>query len=112
MTVTVQHASSAVGHAATLDVDYPDRPLGRLTTFLRPFTILPIAIAIVLALVSGATQLYSGGMGSDATVITIGSGGVLVAGPLLMIVFRQKYPRWWFDWNRELTRFSARVIAS
>ena len=24
--------------------------------------------------------------------------------------FRQKYPRWWFDWNRELTRFSARVI--
>ena len=26
-----------------------------------------------------------------------------------MIVFRQKYPRWWFDWNRELLRFINRV---
>jgi hypothetical protein len=26
-----------------------------------------------------------------------------------MILFRQKYPRWWFDWNLELSRFSARV---
>ena len=26
-----------------------------------------------------------------------------------MIVFRQKYPRWWFDWNLELLRFSNRV---
>ena len=28
---------------------------------------------------------------------------------LLLILFRQKYPRWWFDWNLELMRFSARV---
>ena len=26
-----------------------------------------------------------------------------------MILFRQKYPRWWFDWNLELQRFSSRV---
>ncbi len=26
-----------------------------------------------------------------------------------MIVFRQKYPRWWFDWNLELMRFTNRV---
>src|SRR4051812_48451722 len=84
------------GYPAALDVDYPDRPLNRLTTFFRPFTIIPIAI--VLATVSGATQIYSGGgTGSDATVIAIGAGGVLVAGPLLMILFREKYPRWWFD---------------
>jgi hypothetical protein len=95
-------------YPAALDVDYPDRPLNRLTTFFRPFTIIPIAI--VLAMVSGATQVYSGGgTGSDATVIAIGAGGVLVGGPLLMILFREKYPRWWFDWNLELTRFSTRV---
>jgi hypothetical protein len=97
-------------YPAALDVDYPDRPLNRLTTFFRPFTIIPIAI--VLSTVSGATQIYSGGnTGSQATVIAIGAGGVLVAGPLLMILFRQKYPRWWFDWNLELTRFSTRVSA-
>jgi hypothetical protein len=97
-------------YPAALDVDYPDRPLNRLTTFFRPFTIIPIAI--VLSTVSGATQIYSGGnTGSQATVIAIGAGGVLVAGPLLMILIRQKYPRWWFDWNLELTRFSTRVSA-
>jgi hypothetical protein len=96
------------GYPAGLDVDYPDRPLNRLTTFFRLFTIIPIAI--VLSVVSGATQVYSGGgTESDATVVAIGAGGVLVAGPLLMILFRQKYPRWWFDWNLELTRFSTRV---
>jgi hypothetical protein len=96
------------GYPATLDVDYPDRPLNRLTTFFRAFTIIPIAV--VLTLVSGATHVYSrGGTGSHATVVVVGAGGVLVAGPLLMILFRQKYPRWWFDWNLELTRFSLRV---
>ena len=29
--------------------------------------------------------------------------------PLLMILFRQKYPRWWFDFNLELLRFQNRV---
>ncbi len=38
-----------------------------------------------------------------------GAAGVLFFGPLLMILFRQKYPRWWFDWNLELQRFSSRV---
>src|SRR3954464_1077931 len=98
------------GYPAALDVDYPDRPLNRLTTFFRAFAIIPIAI--VLSTVSGATQVYSGGgTGSHATVVVVGAGGALLAGPLLMILFRQKYPRWWFDWNRELTRFSARVSA-
>jgi hypothetical protein len=96
------------GYPATLAVDYPDRPLNRLTTFFRAFTVIPIAV--VLTLVSGATHVYTGGgTGSHATVIAVGAGGVLVGGPLLMILFRQKYPRWWFDWNLELTRFSARV---
>ncbi len=40
-----------------------------------------------------------------------GAGGLLFFGPLLMILFRQKYPRWWFDWNLELQRFGSRVVA-
>jgi hypothetical protein len=95
------------GYPATLDVEYQDRPLNRLTTFFRAFTIIPIGI--VLTTVSGATQIYSGGTGSNTRVVVVGAGGVLIAGPLLMILFRQKYPRWWFDWNLELTRFSSRV---
>ncbi len=95
------------GYPATLDVEYPDRPLNRLTTFFRFLTIIPIGI--VLATVSGATQYYSEGTNSNTTTVVVGAGGVLVAGPLLMILFRQKYPRWWFDWNLELTRFSSRV---
>jgi hypothetical protein len=90
-------------------VDYPERALNRLTTFLRIFTIIPIAI--VLGTVSGETWTWYGGNdASHATrTVVIGAGGVLFAAPLLMILFRQKYPRWWFDWNLELTRFSSRV---
>src|SRR5690242_16301399 len=100
-------AQTASGYPATLNVDYPDRPLNRLTTFFRAFTIIPIAI--VLGTVSGATHIYTGGSGSGRTLIVVGAGGALFAGPLLMILFRQKFPRWWFDWNLELTRFSSRV---
>ena len=83
-------------------VDYPDRPLNRVTTFFRIFVIIPIAI--VLGTVSGqATWSQSG------REVAAGAGGVLFFGPLLMILFRKKYPRWWFDWNLELQRFSSRV---
>ena len=64
-----------------------------------------IPILIVAAAIGGHQEAYSGRGG----VIGVGAGGLLFIGPLLMILFRQKYPRWWFDWNRELMRFSARV---
>jgi hypothetical protein len=89
-----------------LAIEYPERPLNRLTTALRIFTIIPIAI--VLASVSGETWSWYGGGGTTRTVV-VGAGGALFLGPLLMILFREKYPRWWFDWNLELTRFSSRV---
>jgi hypothetical protein len=96
-------------YPAQVDVDYPDRPLNRLTTGLRIFTIIPIAI--VLGSVSGETWSWYGGSGASHTgrVVIVSAGGMLFAGPLLMILFRQKYPRWWFDWNLELTRFTGRV---
>jgi hypothetical protein len=97
------------GYPVQLDVEYPDRPLNRVTTAFRIFTIIPIAI--VLGTVSGATWTSTTVSGATETTTTVvaGAGGLLFAGPLLMILFRQKYPRWWFDWNLELTRFSSRV---
>jgi hypothetical protein len=87
-------------------VDYPDRPLDRLKTLVRPIAAIPILI--VLGAVSGATTLWTF---ADGTTAAAGAGGVLFLGPLLMIVARRKYPRWWFDWNLELQRFGSRVVA-
>jgi uncharacterized protein DUF4389 len=91
------------GYPAALAVDYPDRDLNRVTSLLRPFAAIPILV--VLALVGGA------GGHSRSDHVAFGFGGILFAATALMIVFRQKYPRWWFDWNVELTRFTARVLA-
>jgi uncharacterized protein DUF4389 len=85
-------------------VDYPDRDLDRLSSALRIFWIIPIAI--VLGVVAGGGI---GGQFNDKGAEIAGAGGILFAGPLLMILFRKKYPRWWFDWNLELTRFGTRV---
>ena len=74
------------GYPVQFSVDYPDRPLNRLSTAFRTILVIPIAI-----------------------LLSTLSGGVLFFAPLLMIVFGRKYPRWWFDWNLELQRFTNRV---
>ncbi len=94
-------------YAARLEVDYPER-LDRFTSFFRLLWAVPILV--ILALLSAT--------GTDTVVTETGdhlrstgggiTGGLFVA-TMLMIVFRQKYPRWWFDFSRELLRFSARV---
>jgi hypothetical protein len=90
-----------------LSVDYPDRSLNRLTTGLRIFTVIPIAI--VLATIGGYSARWGGGGGAGAGTVAAGGSGLLFLPTLLMILFRQKYPRWWFDWNLQLLRFSNRV---
>jgi Domain of unknown function (DUF4389) len=88
-------------------VDYPDRNLDRVTTFFRIFVAIPILI--VLGSVAGATWQWSYESGRTAAAGAGGAGGLLFFAPLVMILFRQKYPRWWFDWNLELLRFTNRV---
>lgn len=88
-------------------VDFPDRPLNRITTLFRLFVALPILI-VLGALVGGTWQWSSA---DETRTAAAGGGGLLLLAPLLMIVFRRKYPRWWFDWNLELQRFSNRVAA-
>lgn len=98
------HSVPQSGYPIQYSVEYPDRELNRLTTALRIFTIIPILI--VAGTVSGGGYTAATDAGR---VTTESAGGLLVLGPLLMILLRQKYPRWWFDWNRELLRFQARV---
>jgi hypothetical protein len=92
-------------HPLQFSVEFPDRPLNRLTTAFR--LIVAIPILVVAASIGGHEESY--GVGRHAFTIGAGLGGLLFLAPLLMIVFRQKYPRWWFDWNRELLRFANRV---
>jgi Domain of unknown function (DUF4389) len=94
-------------HPVRFSVDYPDRTLNRVSTAFRIFAVIPIAI--VLASIGGYSGNGSYDAGSDAPTIVIGGTGLLFLPPLLMILFREKYPRWWFDWNLELLRFTNRV---
>lgn len=109
--MTVQGAAS---YPARLEIDYPEK-LDRLTTFFRLIWVIPIAI--VLGILSGGGETYTvvTEAGETITTTVTDSGGGIMGGlflaTVLMIVFRRRYPRWWFDFARELTRFSARVGA-
>jgi hypothetical protein len=93
-----------------LSIDYPDRELNRLTTFFR--IIVAIPILIVLGAVSGGMWGGDWDKGRDYMEFSgAAAGGILFFAPLLLILFRQKYPRWWFDWNLNLFRFQNRVFA-
>ncbi len=83
-------AASTTAYPMSLSIDYPDRALNRLTTFFRIFVVIPIYIILD---------------------VIIGGAGVVLAPLVLMLLFRQKYPRWWFDWNVALTKFCTRVCA-
>ena len=108
--------NKTTGYAARLEVDYPEK-LDRLTTFFRILWIIPIAI--ILGLISGAGQtitntVFLNGAGEVIKTTQETAGGLLIglaSATALMILFRRRYPRWWFDFSRELTRFEARVGA-
>jgi hypothetical protein len=93
-----------------LEVDYPDRPLNRLTSAFRIFCVIPILIVLgALAGSNGSATWSNGGQTSTRSGAT--GVGLLFLAPLLMILFRQKYPRWWFDWNVNVLGFVNRVAA-
>jgi hypothetical protein len=96
-------------YGARLEVDYPEQ-LDRLTTFFRLIWIIPIMI--ILSLISAVSSWTV--VTKTGETITQSSGGIaagLFGATLLMIVFRERYPRWWFDFAREFARFSTRVFA-
>lgn len=96
-------------YPARLDVQYP-ATLDRLTTFFRLFWAIPIVIVLSL-LTGGMSGSYSQEANNQVTASGAGLAGGLVVATAFMIVFRQRYPKWWFDFALELTRFSTRVCA-
>lgn len=90
------------GYPLTLAVDFPDRGLNRLSSALRIFTVIPIAIL--------AATIEGGGVNTGSGGRFAGGGlGVLVVPVLLMLLFRKKYPHWWYEWNLQLSRFTNRI---
>jgi hypothetical protein len=100
------YTQSGGQYPVRFSVEYPDRELNRLTTAFR--VIVAIPILIVLGAIGNGWGSWGDGGGNGAWVAA-GGGGILFFPVLLMIVFRQKYPRWWYDWNLELLRFENRV---
>jgi hypothetical protein len=96
-------------YPARLNIDYPER-LDRVTTCFRLILIVPILMLFAILTASTSTHVVT------ETGRTVRSSGVGITGGLavataLMIVVRQRYPRWWFDFALELTRFAARIGA-
>ncbi len=86
-------------------IDYPER-LDRLSTGLRLFFIVPILVVYVL--IAGGLGARGGNLFLRATG---GGASAITLALVLMLLFRQKYPRWWFDWLLALSRFGARMSA-
>src|SRR3546814_401214 len=93
-------------YAARLDIEYDDTR-DRVTTLFRIFLAIPILI--LLALLEGGSVTTRAG--EDAGAVSFAAAGSIGVATALMILFRQRYPRWWFDFQREFTRFSMRVGA-
>jgi len=94
-------------YPVSLAVDYPEQPRDRLSVFFRVFAVIPIAV--ILGLLVGTS--YHWVFREAGRGLSWATAGFVVAPTLLMILFRRKYPRWWFDWNLNLNRFLFRVSA-
>lgn len=92
-------------YPADLNIDYSEKS-DRLTTLFRIFTVIPVLIILGL-LVSGTCESNS----EQGWSYMYHGAGFVVVPTVLMILFRKKYPRWWFDWNLALTKFATRVLS-
>ena len=95
-------------YPARLAVDYPER-LDRLSTLFRIIWAFPILVIAAL-LTASSSETVEQASGETASATSSAIGGIIVA-TALMILFRKRYPRWWFDFLREFTRFTGRVFA-
>lgn len=103
-------ATITSSYPAQFNVDYPQK-LNRLTTFFRIIWVIPILIILALLLAAGGESTAMSEAGKETTMSGGGIAGGLFVATVLMILFRRRYPRWWFDFNLELNRFAARVGA-
>jgi hypothetical protein len=96
-------------YPASLEIDYPQK-LDRVSSFFRILWAIPAMTILLLLTASGDNSFMNETgkeMSSNGSGITMG----LFAATALVILFRQRYPRWWFDFVLELNRFTTRVGA-
>ncbi len=101
--------TQTASYPARLEIDYPEK-LDRLTTLLRAIWAIPILVIVALLTAGGGETVVTETGETIQTSSWQIAGGLFLA-TMLMIVFRERYPRWWFDFSRELTRFTTRVGA-
>jgi hypothetical protein len=94
-------------YPVSMTVDYEEGPRNRASVFFRLFLVVPIALMVALLV---GTE-YRWGFDGAGRELAWATAGCVVVPTLLMILFRRKYPRWWFDWNLNLNRFLFRVSA-
>jgi hypothetical protein len=118
-------AASAVldDYPVRFDIDYPEGPRNRLTVFFRLLVAIPIFVVLAFLAgggsaadmgeedrdVTGSAQQVEVDRDWDGGGVAAATGGTVILPTVLMLLFRRKYPKWWFDWNVELNRFGARV---
>jgi hypothetical protein len=100
---------AAAPYPARLNVAYPNR-LNRVTTAFRVVLVVPIVIVSSVLTSEGTGSVQTSG-GTWVKTTSTGVTGGLFAATLLLILFRRRYPRWWFDFALELTRFITRIGA-
>jgi Domain of unknown function (DUF4389) len=109
--------TNPIQHPARLEIDYPEGRQDILSTLFRFIWVIPIAIILSLITDAGQTVTYRVFLNESGEVIrrtrdtAEGLASGLATATALMIIFRQMYPRWWFDFALEVTRFSYRVGA-
>lgn len=96
-------------YPARLNIDYSEK-LDRVTTFFRLIWAIPIVIIVTLLTATGNETVVTE-TGEQVTNTGGGIAGGLFLATMLMILFRERYPRWWFDFALELNRFTTRVGA-
>jgi len=109
MTTPSTPPPAPTAYPARLQVDYPTQ-LNRVTTAFRVLLVIPIAI-VYGVLTAGETQTVYDQSGQTVSTSSGGIAAGLFVATLLMILFRQRYPRWWFDFALELARFGTRIGA-
>ena len=109
MNVDETGASSA-GYPARLEIDYPEQ-LSRVKTLFRIILVIP-ALVVAALVTGGLVGVETASETANDLIEGLAvTGGILFLATLLTLLFRHKYPRWWFDWNVEVTRFTTRVGA-
>jgi len=110
----MSQTTSQVAYPATLQIDYQEK-LSRVTTLFRIILVIPIAI-ILNILTSGGESVVTWNEGAEETVTNTTSSGAGIVGALflvtvLLLLFRKRYPKWWFDFGLALSRFFTRISA-